>query len=237
MIERFIKTDTLSWNSKDCCRIHFGGCGTVSPYRADNESGISTDLDSILKYIAGRTSLEGIILSGEPLADPDIAGILGKLRRFRIPIRICTVGTHPEVLDDVAGALLADNVQITLCASPFSEGFAKAMPNVNPKDAISTLEMTSDIDISSEVEITAVPGVVTADGVEDVAEIIGKKTVLAIKQYYPSAARDADAKKLTPYSKNEGSALKAAASKHTKRAVLRGFRLLREIRDFSPRCG
>lgn len=229
MIGGFVKTDVQAWGGRDCCRLLFRGTDVRSPYigRPDmwDDDGPTVPVENVLSYMAGRKTLEGAVLTGEPLRDPEAASVLSKIKKLRIPARIETYGTRPDALDDVAGALLAKDVLITLAASPFSDSFPKAMPGADPKAVIRTLEMTSGLDISSEVEIYAIPGAVAPEDISDIAGCVGKNTVLTIRQFRPETAPDPEARKIKPYKRADASALRAAATGFTRKVALKGFRL------------
>ncbi len=116
MIGRFVGTDTLCWDGKDCCRADFRGTDVRSPYYGDpslwDDEGDPVPVERISEYIASRKTLEGIVLAGEPLRDHSLLSVLKAVRGT--PVRIETFGTRPAELDDIAGALMADSVIVRL---------------------------------------------------------------------------------------------------------------------------
>ena len=225
MIGRFVKTDTEDWHGRDCCRLDIRGTDVQSPYFGDpslwDDEGHSEDTSSALEYISGRKSLEGIILSGEPLRNRGLFGLLKELRKTRIPIRLETWGTRPAELDDMAGAMMIDSVLVRLTASPGSPSFEKAMPGGDPYTVVETLELLESLEIPSEVEVIAVPGIVDADSLGEIASYLTKKTLLTLRQYNPRYASGTDARGIEPMSKKDFTAL------HTS---LRGYRCKSAVR-------
>lgn len=118
MIGRFVKTDSLCWPGKDCCRADFRGTDVRSPYHGDpsmwDDAGDPYPPEDVAGYISSRKTLEGIVLRGEPLRDPGLTGMLRNIRK--VPVRLETYGTHPSELDDVAGALMISSVCVILTA-------------------------------------------------------------------------------------------------------------------------
>lgn len=227
MIGRFTKTVVEDWKGRDCSRLDFRGTDTRSPYFGDpslwEDEGDHVDFDGILEYISGRRTLEGIILGGEPLRDPSLFKILKSLRTTKVPIRIETSGNRPAEIDDYAGARMVDCVLLRLLASPYSERFSEAMPGIDPRNVIDTLDILQGLEVMTEVELVAVPGIVTAESVKEVARTLGKKTVLTMRQFNPATAPDEGARKLKAYKRTEAAALSAAAKPFTNKAALKGF--------------
>ena len=227
MIGRFTKTVVEDWKGRDCSRLDFRGTDTRSPFFGDpslwEDDGESVDFQEVLAYIKGRRTLEGIILGGEPLRDPKLYCILKELRPVKVPVRLETNGNRPAEVDDFAGARMIDSVLVRLLASPFSERFTEAMPGIDPRNVIDLLDMLPGLEVMTEIELIAVPGIVTGESVKEIARTLGRKTVLTIRQFNPKSAPDAGARKLEPYNRTDASALSAAAKPFTNKAALRGF--------------
>lgn len=225
MIGRFVKTDTEDWHGLDCCRLDIRGTDVMSPYFGDpslwDEDGYTEDTDAVLDYIRGRTSLEGIILSGEPLRRKGLFALLKELRRTRIPIRLETWGTRPAELDDIAGAMMIDSVLVRLTASPGSPAFEGSMPGANPYTVVETLELLDGLEIPTEVEVIAVPGIIDADNLGEIASYLGKRTTLTLRQFNPRLASGAEAKELEPLSKKEFTALHSSLKGYKCKSAVR----------------
>ncbi len=227
MIGRFTKTTVEDWTGRDCCRLDFRGTDTRSPYCGDPElwddEGDYVPLSEIYEYIHGRKTLEGIILGGEPLRSPNLYTILKELKKSKAPIRLETNGNRPLEVDDYAGALMIDCVAVRLFASPWSDSFSRAMPGIDPGNVSDTLDLLSGLEVMTEVELVAIPGVVTGKSVKEIARTLGKKTVFTIRQFDVKRAPEKSARELIPYTRSEASALFNEAKRFTNKAALKGF--------------
>ena len=121
----------------------------------------------------------------------------------------------------MAGAMMIDSVLVRLTASPGSPSFEKAMPGGDPYTVVETLELLESLEIPSEVEVIAVPGIVDADSLGEIASYLTKKTLLTLRQYNPRYASGTDARGIEPMSKKDFTAL------HTS---LRGYRCKSAVR-------
>ena len=213
MIGRFTKTDTEDWHGLDCCRLDIRGSDVRSPYFGDpslwDDEGHCTDRDEVLDYIRARSSLEGIILAGEPLRQKGLYGLLKELKKTRVPIRLETWGMHPSELDDIAGAMMIDSVLVRLTASPDSRFFDRAMPGGDPNMVSDTLDLLDGLEIKTEVEAIAIPGIMDAASLKEIASHLGRKTLLTIRQYNPRLASGTDARELEPLPRKDITALQA----------------------------
>lgn len=226
MITRFVKTTMADWRDRDCCRIEFGGRTVLCPYLpAVSGNAPEADTGEILEYIKGRgTTLDGIVLAGEPLSDRNLYGFLKTLRKTKRPIRLDTWGTCPDALDDLAGAMMFDEVRLYVPAHPDSPAFARATGGTGDPELLRrSMETVNRLDIGREFFVYAVPGIIDGPGIEAIARDTDAKTRLTISQFDPSAASDPAYRGTVPYNKSEASALSAAAKRYAKRTELSGF--------------
>lgn len=226
-IGKFTKTTVEDWKGLDCCRIDFRGYDVRCPFFGNpdlwNEEGPSLDPQPIIDYISARSSLEGIILGGEPLRDPSLFKFLKELRKTKVPIRLETSGTRPEGVDDFAGAMMVDNICIVLTAVPGSERFSEACPGADESKIQKTLDLLPDLDVPSEIQIVAVPGFTNVDDIKRLARGMGKKTDLVIRQFDPRFSPDRAYSKIVPYTKGDSIKLNSAAKTYTHKVSVRGF--------------
>lgn len=230
MIGRFVKTTLADWKGRDCCRIEFRGYDVRYPYLGGSDiydrEGPCIDPDEILSYIRERgQTLDGIVLGGgEPLAHEGLYGFLKELRRTKRPIMLETQGMRPDVLDDLAGAMMFDMVRLYVPAYPGSPNFQKATGGFgDPALMKRSMEIVNGLDVDREFFVYAVPGIVDGPEIENIARSVGEKTYLTISQFDPRLAMDPEYRKIRPYSKTEGSALSASAKRYAKRTALKGF--------------
>ena len=131
---------------------------------------------------------------------------------------------RPDVLDDLAGAMMFDMVRLYVPAYPGSPNFQKATGGFgDPALMKRSMEIVNGLDVDREFFVYAVPGIVDGPEIENIARSVGEKTYLTISQFDPRLATDPEYRKIRPYSKTEGSALSASAKRYAKRTALKGF--------------
>lgn len=230
MIGRFVKTTSSDWNGRDCCRLEFRRYDIRCPYLDGSDlyeaDGPGIDPDMIISYIGERgPTLDGIVLGGgEPLADGGLYPLLKSLRKSKRPIMLETQGMRPDILDDLAGAMMFDMVRLYVPAHPDSAVFSKATGGYgDPELMRRSMEVVNGLDIEREFFVYAVPGIVDGAEIERIAKEAEGKTGLTISQFDPRLATDPVYRNMRPYSRAEGSALSAVAKRYTKRVALKGF--------------
>ena len=213
LIGRYTGTDTTDWHGKDCARIDFSGADVRSPYFGDPslwDEGGGVPFSDVMERLRARRTAEGIVIGVEPLRDPGLYRILKEIRTVGLGIRIETWGTRPLQLDDFAGAKMVESVVVQLTAPPDSPRFAEAMPSADPSAVSDTLDLLDGLEIETEVELIAVPGIADEDSVKSIAKRLGKRTVFTIRQFDPRKASSPEAKGMEPMSKKELTALRDA---------------------------
>ena len=229
-VGRFIRTTLADWQGKDCCRLEFRGYDVRCPFLGGSElyeaGGPSVDTSEILDYIDSRKgNLEGIVLGGgEPLADPGLYRFLKDLRKTKVPILLETWGMRPEELDDLAGAMMFDEVRLFMPAAPTSPKFSDATSGTaDPSKLQRSAEVLERLDVPHGIWTWAVPGISGPEGIAAIARIAGQGTSLTVSQFEPSKAASPKFREVRPYTRAEASALVAEAKKYARHVKLSGF--------------
>lgn len=228
-IGEFVKTTLSEWKGKDCCWIGIRGGDVSCPYWGhpdlSSAEGPEIDPETILDYIGKRKdTLDGIIVGGgEPLASRGLYGLLKKLKAFGIPICLQTYGTCPDELDDIAGAMMVDRVEVFI--PTLDEGrFRKAEQGADLEVLLKTLGIVSDMDPEVAYTTVAVPGILEKEDAESMGRIIGDSGTLTIRQFDPARCLPGEFAGLEPRSRKEAAELSASAKRYARRVSLAGFR-------------
>ncbi len=82
------------------------------------------------------------------------------------------------------------------------------MPGADPGRISDTLALLSGLDIETEIEVIAVPGIVDRECIKEIAGTMGKSTVLTIRNYDPRLANSPEAKKVPPTKRKDAEELR-----------------------------
>ena len=228
-IAHCIRKTLADWYGRDTCVIEVRGYDYFSPYtgRADlsDPDGECIGDSDVIDYIGSHVrTLEGIsVEGGEPFRNADLYQFLKKVREFKKPIRICTFGTRPDELDDIAGAMMADDICFNVPAVPGTDAFEKIAPDADPDAIERTFAVMQNLDAECDYSVTAVPGLIDGAAIEAIAKSVGDSGNLTIKQFDPRLASGPDLSKIRPYNKKEAYALSASAKRYAKKVRTLGF--------------
>ncbi len=229
-VGRFVRTTLADWKGRDCCRLEFRGYDVRCPFLGGSElyeiDGPVVDSQEIFDYVKSRKdNLEGIVLGGgEPLADPGLYPFLKELRRYKVPVLLETWGMRPDELDDLAGAMMFDEVRLYVPAAPDSPKLSKATGGTaDPSKLKRSVEILNGLDVPHGMWTWAVPGISGPEELSEIARLTGPKTTLTLSQFNPEKAAFPEYRKVRPYSRSEVSAMVASAKRYSKHVSLAGF--------------
>lgn len=221
-ITGFIKTTLRDWEGKTACRVDLKG-ENIGAYSVDPlVLSSAMTMNEILDYIDGKMDfLDGVVIAGgETCNDPDLYPLLKELRKRKIPVRLNTYGHHPDILDDLIGALYVKSVCLDVPASPKSE-YYKIMTGYEPDFLKNSIKILEDSGIETVVRTVAIPGILNEDTVCDIAKQFGFSKQLIIVQFDPSKSNNENLKKLKPYSASELKELVKNAKRFVKNVSVR----------------
>ena len=217
-IQKFVKTTLQDWEGKNSCMIVLSNPNTSC---SDNE----VDLDEVLLYIKkNRDFLEAVVISGnEPTGDPDLFGLLKKLKALKIKVKVDTNGAHPDVLDDLIGAKLIDKVCLTILAPLEPAEYNKiALESIDVESVKRTIGILYDSEIKYEFKITIVPGVINHDSFLRILKGLSERDSIIIQQFDPAASSDPRYNTMKPYPVPVLVRMANTAKEHVKHVRIRG---------------
>ncbi|MGI5964240.1 MAG: anaerobic ribonucleoside-triphosphate reductase activating protein [Candidatus Methanomethylophilaceae archaeon] len=226
----FVKTTLSDWDGKVSCMIFLCGCNFSCPFChnpdvAENRAD-SVNLDTVLEYIEkNRDFLDGIVISGgEPTVSGDLYGLLKKLKKTGIAVKLDTNGSNPEILDDIIGARLVDYVAMDIKTSLRADKYSEATGGYGKVDDIEkSIRIIIDSGIDHEFRTTVYPGAVSPEDIKEIASKIRGADRFCIQQFRPGVTMNPEAGKVKPYSEKELRSMKAAAEPFVKRVSVRGL--------------
>jgi pyruvate formate lyase activating enzyme len=106
------KTSLVDYPGKIAAVIFFSGCNLRCPWCQNGDLVLGTaggliPLEDALGFVEKRKKILGaVVLSGgEPTLYPDLGGLIGKIKKTGLPVKLDTNGMRPRVLE---GLLKAD---------------------------------------------------------------------------------------------------------------------------------
>lgn len=119
------KLTLLDYPGKVACTVFLGGCDLRCPFCHNGELVLGqypAQLDDreLLAFLKKRRGLlDGVcVTGGEPLLHPELEGLLTDIKTLGYPVKLDTNGTHPERLQKLVQAGLADYVAMDIKNSP-----------------------------------------------------------------------------------------------------------------------
>ena len=178
----------------------------------------------ILDFLKDRQQyLDAVVISGgEPLIQPDLVDFSGQIKELGYKIRLDTNGTLPLTLQQLLDQELLDMVgwDYKLPHKRYQELTVNQQQNQKITVKIfQTGELLSQSGIPLEIRTTAVPGLLTAEDIEEIAREISEHkfspelTTYVIQGFRNQRVLDQSFSKITPYSLEKLQEFKKRAEK------------------------
>jgi len=230
-IAGFIKTTLLDWEGKVACTIYLAGCDFRCPYCHNRDLVLhpddvdEVDENNIMEYIADHSDfLDGVVISGgEPLANKDLIGLIKKLRKLGMKIKIDTNGNHPDELDDLIGAGLVDYVAMDLKCSLNERYNVATDSGVNIEKIKRSIRVIMDSGVDYEFRTTVAPIFVKNNDIEDICKEIRGAKRYRLHQFRPKNTLDPSLSVLDPYPEEKLYEMAEIAKKYIKDVRIRGI--------------
>lgn len=208
-----IKTTLIDYPGHVAAGLFTHGCNLRCPYCHNPElvyperpvPGHFLSGDEVLSFLETRkTVLDGVCISGgEPLLQPELPEIAGHIRDLGLSVKIDTNGLFPEKFASCRPDYTA--MDIKTAPSKYGRvGFGKP--------ARTLLEQTVNMIISSEIpyhfRTTLVPGIVSLEDAEEMAELIPPGSLYIINPFRNNITLDPGFSAVSPYSGEETAAFR-----------------------------
>ncbi|MCQ2603641.1 MAG: anaerobic ribonucleoside-triphosphate reductase activating protein [Spirochaetia bacterium] len=192
----FIKTTLINYPGKVAAAIFLPGCNLRCPYCHNPELVLNhgedmEDMESILRYLEKRKELlQGVCISGgEPLVHDDICELAERIKAMGYALKLDTNGTFPDRILSVK----PDYIAMDIKTAP--EKYSLLLGNSDPSLAEKIIESADIIKksgIHHEFRTTLAPGIVGADDIKKICDIIKGTELYVLAGYVPGHTLDPD---------------------------------------------
>jgi len=230
-IAGFIKTTLLDWDGMVACTVYLAGCNMRCPYCHNREIVINADSiegipeNDVLRYIEENSDfVDAVIVSGgEPLMNKDVGGLLKKIKKLGIKVKIDTNGCFPEMLDDLIGAGLVDRVAMDVKSSLNGRYDNAAGADVDIGKIKKSIRVIIDSGVDHEFRTTVVPVYVKEEDIEDICRNIKGAKSYRLQQFRNKVTLDDSLSVLDPYPESRLMEMAEIAKRYVKDVKIRGI--------------
>jgi pyruvate formate lyase activating enzyme len=230
-IAGFIKTTLLDWDGMVACTVYLAGCNMRCPYCHNKEIVINADSiegmpeDDILRYIEENSDfVDAVIVSGgEPLMNKDVGGLLKKVKKLGVKVKVDTNGCFPEMLDDLIGAGLVDRVAMDVKSSLNGRYSSIAGVDVDIERIKKSIRVIIDSGVDHEFRTTVVPVYVKEEDIEDICRNIKGAKSYRLQQFRNKVTLDDSLSVLDPYPESRLMEMAEIAKRYVKDVKIRGI--------------
>ncbi len=204
-ISEWMPAGMLDWPGKLTVTAFISGCDLRCPFchnpeLIDRRESDDSPLRGLLDHIELKRSwIDGVVITGgEPCTDPALRTVLALLRDLRVPVKLDTNGSHPDVL----AGLLADDL-VAYVAMDVKTVPARYDRLTRSKGAWERISQSIDALLESgcdhEFRTTLYPRAVTLGELDLIAERISEGQRYVLQQFRPLHALDESALEVSPY--------------------------------------
>jgi pyruvate formate lyase activating enzyme len=173
---------TIDYPRKISTVIFFAGCNLRCRYCFNSKflefkDEFLKNTEDVKKHLVKNIPLiEAVIFSGgEPLLQEEaLVNIAKSAKTNGLSVGIETNGTKPKVLERLLNMKLLDFVAVDIKA-PFTKYESVVQANNEVTEKISeSIDVVRQSKVDHELRTTFVPGLITADDIEDISRIVGQ---------------------------------------------------------------
>ncbi len=225
-IDGLQKLTLLDFPGHTACTVFTPGCNFRCPF-CHNASLVTLEAEETVteeeffKFLSSRHGiLKGVaVTGGEPTLQKDLPAFLKKVKDLGFKTKLDTNGYLPEVLEGILDTGLADYVAMDIKSS--REGYSRAVgTDVDVKRIERSVEMIKNSGVEYEFRTTAVKGIHSFSDFIAIGRWLGQVDRYFIQQFKDSGDILSFG---APFSKEEMTALLAAARTGIPHAELRGM--------------
>jgi pyruvate formate lyase activating enzyme len=208
-----IKTTLIDYPGHVAAGLFTHGCNLRCPYCHNPElvcpenpvPGHFLSAGEVLAFLETRSNvLDGVCISGgEPLLQPELPEMAGRIRDLGLKIKIDTNGLLPEKLSSCSPDYAA--MDIKTAPSKYSRvGFRKPVRHLLEE----TVNRILSMGIPHQFRTTLVPGIVTMEDAEEIAELIPPGALYIINRFRSDVTLDPSFSAVLPFSEAETAELR-----------------------------
>ena len=208
LIKGLQKTTLIDYPGKIACTVFLAKCNFRCPFcqnkgLVENYDDLKTIYEEeLLDFLHRREKyLEGVVFSGgEPTLYKDLPDLLEKIKKeTKLPIKLDTNGSNPEMLRELIEKKLVDYVAMDIKSSQSKYCLAAGV-NVDMEKINESVELLKEGKVDYEFRTTVVPDFFTEEDAKEIAEWLRGAGLYALQQFIPSEeCIDSDFSKKRPY--------------------------------------
>lgn len=206
-LEKFAPKDFPGFISST---VFLGGCNFRCPYCHNRDLVLNPEklptfpLDFFLDYLGSRKGwLEGIcVTGGEPLLHEDLEDFLALLKERGLLVKIDTNGSFPSKLEGLIKKGLVDQIAMDVKA-PLERYPEVTGSKVEGETILRSIGVIKNSGLKYVFRSTVVPGLVGADDIEKISQMLNGADTFQIQQFVPVTTLDGRYLRKKPYPKEE----------------------------------
>lgn len=158
--------------------------------------------------------LEGICVSGgEPLFHRTLGDFLSVLKERKLLVKLDTNGSYPSRLENLMAKGLIDSIAMDVKA-PLSRYAEITGTSVDTDKIRKSIDIIKNSGLDYVFRITAVPGLIDEEGMEEIGRMCAGAKVFQIQQFVPVNTLDPAFEKRKPFKREEIRALARNVEKY-----------------------
>jgi len=196
LIGGYLPTSFLDWEGRVAAVVFLPGCNFRCPFchNAPLATGLAEGIDPkpILSDIIRRKDfLDGVVVSGgEPTLFERLAEMLSWFRYVaKLPVKLDTNGSHPDVLEALLRDRLIDAVAMDIKA-PWGKYAELAGVPVDTERVRASLDLLKSSGISLELRTTYVPGLLSIADLQRIRTQLDGDKRWIVQLFQPANALD-----------------------------------------------
>jgi pyruvate formate lyase activating enzyme len=198
----FQKTSLIDYPDRVASILFTSGCTMRCPFCHNGDlvheyTGPFLEEDEIMDTLFERKRYVDavVVTGGEPTLQPDLPQFIAKLKESGFNVKLDTNGLQPEMLKECL--LYLDYIAIDIKTSPsrYSE-----LGAIDVSQLIESVELGMSSGVDYEFRCTAVPGLVEADTIPEMGELVKGAKLFVFQQYRPEKTLDPAYGNIQPHS-------------------------------------
>ena len=194
LIKGLQKLTLLDFPGRIACTVFTGGCNFRCPFCHNaslvlpgRDAGIITE-EELFAFLNKRIGkLGGVCVSGgEPTLQPDLAGVLERIKYMGFAVKLDTNGYRPDVLRSLIARGLVDYIAMDVKNSLGKYGVTVGIPDFDTSPILESIELIRASGLEHEFRTTLVRELHRASDTMEMAYVIGRDEKYFLQRFVDS---------------------------------------------------